>query len=107
MNSRLKAEIPHLVASLLTIPFLATWPFLSAFPLFSLMESTGIDLSTILNVFFLVTGFWSVAGGLSITSWLTDGRLRTVKSPNKMLVIGGYSAAWIVLYTAYAMWPTL
>jgi hypothetical protein len=107
MNSKLKTELPHLIASVAMVPFLAAWPFLSAFPVFSLMEGSGMVFSTVLNIVFLATGFWSLAGGLWILSWLTDGRVQTVKSPHKMLVIGGYAATWTSLYTAYAMWPTL
>ncbi len=104
MKSKLKTEMPHLVASIATIPFLAVWPFLSAFPVFSLMESSEIDFSSILNAAFLVTGFWSLAGGFWIVSWLTDGRVRTGGSPHKMLLIGGYAAAWTSLYAAASMW---
>ncbi len=105
MKSKLKTEMTHFVASIAMVPFLAAWPFLSTFPVFSLMEGSGIYSSTILNVVFLMTDFWSLAGGLWIVSWLTDGRVRTAKSPHKMLVIGGYATAWTSLYTAAAMWP--
>jgi len=107
MTSKLTAEMPHLIASIAIVPFLAAWPFLSAFPVFSLMERTEIDASTLLNGMFLVTGFWSLAGGLWIMSWLTNGKVRPARHPSKMLVIGGYAAIWTGLYTAAAMWPVL
>lgn len=107
MSSKLKTEMPRLVASIVIVPFLAAWPFLSAFPVFSLVGRTGIDFSMSLNVFFLVTGFWSLAGGLWIASWMTNGRVQTAKSPNTMLLIGGYAAVWTGLYTAAAMWIAL
>lgn len=104
MTSKLKTETSHLVASTVMVPFLAAWPFLSAFPAFSLMKGAAVDLPTALNVFFLMTGFWSLAGGLWIMSWLTKGSVPTARNRNKMLVIGGYAAVWISLYTAAAMW---
>lgn len=107
MTSKLKTEMPHLVASIVMVPFLAVWPFLSAFPVFSLIDGAGSDFSTFLNVIFMLTGFWSLAGGVWIISWLTDGRLRAAKSPHKMLLIGGYSVLWTAFYTLAAMWSAL
>ena len=104
MTSQLKTEMPHLVASILVLPFLAAWPFLSALPVFSLVGRSDFDVSAVLNIVFLLTGFWAIAGGFWIMSWLTAGRLGSAKGRNRMIVIGGYAALWTVLYTAAAMW---
>lgn len=107
MISDLDKDMPHLIAWIVVVPFLAVWPFLSAFPVFTLIGSSSLNLSTWLNVGFLLTGFWSLSGGFWIMRWLTDGRLPAAKGTHKRLLIGSYAILWTGLYTAAAMWPAL
>jgi hypothetical protein len=107
MISDLDKDMPHLIAWIVVVPFLAVWPFLSAFPVFTLIGSSSPSLSTWLNVGFLLTGFWSLSGGFWIMRWLTDGRLPAAKGTHKRLLIGNYAILWTGLYTAAAMWPAL